>query len=74
LTRPCRRCGTAIGRLVETCPSCGEYNKADVPLYVWAIGGLIVLLLMLLLGDPGAIVQMVGRLLHQEAATVHPVQ
>jgi len=74
LTRPCQRCGTAIGRLVETCPSCGEYNKADVPLYVWAIGGLIVLLLMLLLGDPGAIVQMVGRLLHQEAATVHPVQ
>ena len=63
-----------MGRLVETCPSCGEYNKADVPLYVWAIGGLIVLLLMLLLGDPGAIVQMVGRLLHQEAATVHPVQ
>ena len=74
MTRPCRRCGTAIGRLVETCPSCGEYNKADVPLYVWAIGGLIVLLLMLVLGDPGAIVQMVGRLLQQEAATVHPVQ
>ena len=69
MTRPCRRCGTAIGRLVETCPSCGEYNKADVPLYVWAIGGLIVLLLMLLLGDPGAMVQVVGRLLHQEAAT-----
>jgi hypothetical protein len=72
LTRPCQRCGTAIGRLVETCPSCGEYNKADVPLYVWAIGGLIVLLLMLLLGDPGAIVQMVGRLLHHEAATIQP--
>jgi hypothetical protein len=72
LTRPCRRCGTAIGRLVEICPSCGEYNKADVPLYVWAIGGLIVLLLMLLLGDPGAMVQMVGRLLHREAATVQP--
>ncbi|HEX7199850.1 MAG TPA: hypothetical protein VF213_10260 [Dongiaceae bacterium] len=72
MKRPCRRCGTAIGRLVETCPSCGEYNKADVPLYVWAIGGLIVLGLMLLLGDPGAIVQMLGRLLHQEAATVHP--
>ena len=61
-----------MGRLVETCPSCGEYNKADVPLYVWAIGGLIVLLLMLLLGDPGAMVQMVGRLLHREAATVQP--
>ena len=74
MTRPCRRCGTAIGRLVETCPSCGEYNKADVPLYVWAIGGLIVLLLMLLLGDPGAIVQMVGRLLHHGAATVQPAQ
>jgi len=74
LTRPCRRCGTAIGRLVETCPSCGEYNKADLPVHVWAIGGLIVLLLMLLLGDPGAIVQMVGRLLHQEAATVQPAK
>jgi len=61
-----------MGRLVETCPSCGEYNKADVPLYVWAIGGLIVLLLMLLLGDPGAVVQMVGRLLHHEAATIQP--
>ena len=43
-----------------------------MPLYVWAIGGLIVLLLMLLLGDPGAMVQMVGRLLHREAATVQP--
>jgi len=74
LTRPCQRCGTAIGRLVETCPSCGEYNKADVPLYVWAIGGLIVLLLMLVLGDPGAIVEMVGRILHQEAASVQPAQ
>ena len=39
-----------------------------MPLYVWAIGGLIVLLLMLVLGDPGAIVEMVGRILHQEAA------
>jgi hypothetical protein len=74
LKRPCRRCGTAIGRLVESCPSCGEYNKAHLPIHVWAIGGLIVLLLMMLLGDPGAIVQMVGRLLHQEAATVHPAQ
>ena len=72
MTRPCRRCGTAIGRLVETCPSCGEYNKADLPVHVWAIGALIVLLLMLLLGDPGAIVQMVGRLLHHEAATIQP--
>ena len=43
-----------------------------MPLYVWAIGGLIVLLLMLLLGDPGAVVQMVGRLLHHEAATIQP--
>jgi len=43
-----------------------------VPLYVWAIGGLIVLLLMLLLGDPGAVVEMVGRFLHHGDATVQP--
>ena len=70
MSRPCRRCGTAIGRLVETCPSCGEYNKADVPLYVWAIGGLIVLGFMLLLGDPGAVVRVVSEILHQQAARI----
>jgi hypothetical protein len=52
-----------MGRLVETCPSCGAYNKADLPLYAWAVGGLLVLLLMLILGDPGAIVQVVAKLI-----------
>ena len=54
-----------MGRLVETCPSCGEYNKADVPLYVWAIGGLMVLALTLGLGDPAAVVQVVGDFLNR---------
>jgi hypothetical protein len=59
-----------MGRLVETCPSCGEYNKADLPLYGWVIGGLIVLALMLLLGDPGAVVRVVSEILHQQAARI----
>jgi hypothetical protein len=63
-----------MGRLVETCPSCGEYNKAELPIYVWTAGGLIVLALMLLLGDPGAVVRMVGRILHQEAGTAQPAE
>jgi len=49
-----------MGRLVETCPSCGAENKADPPFYVLAIGALIVLLLILTLGDPGAVVQVVS--------------
>lgn len=52
-----------MARLAETCPSCGEYNKAELPAYVWALGGLIVLLLMLALGDLGAVVRVVGEVL-----------
>jgi hypothetical protein len=53
-----------MGRLVETCPSCGAENKADPPYYVWAIGALIVLLLILGLGDLGAVVRVISDYLH----------
>src|SRR5262249_8655956 len=65
VNRPCSRCGTPIGRLEETCPSCGAYNKAEPPLYVFALGALIVLLLFLLFGDFGAVVRTVSDYLAQ---------
>lgn len=57
-----------MGRLIEDCPSCGAFNKAEIPLYIWAVGGLIVLLLMLSLGDVGAMLQVLGDMLRR----LHP--
>jgi hypothetical protein len=53
--------------LVETCPACGGFNRAERPFYVWLIGGAIVLALILAFGDFGALIQGFGnltRLLH----------
>jgi hypothetical protein len=72
MSRPCRVCGAPMGKWVETCPSCGEYNKAKLPFYGWVIGGLLVLLLMLLLGDPGAIVTVVDKIIHQQPLAASP--
>ena len=61
-----------MGRLVETCPSCGEYNRAQMPFYGWIIGGLIVLALMLALGDPAAVIRVVGDIIHARSAPSEP--
>jgi hypothetical protein len=58
-----------MGKWVETCPSCGAFNKMKLPFYGWVIGGLIVLLL---LGDPGAIVTVVDRIIHQQPLAAPP--
>jgi hypothetical protein len=49
-----------MGRLVETCPSCGGFNRAERPFYVWLIGGLLVLALVFGLGDPAAVLRVAG--------------
>ena len=72
MSRPCRVCGAPMGKMVENCPSCGEYNKAKLPFYGWVIGGLLVLLLMLLLGDPSAVVTVVDKVIHQQPLAAPP--
>ena len=54
-----------MGRLVETCPSCGGFNRAERPFYVWLIGGVLVLALMLGLGDLGAVLRVAGDVIRQ---------
>jgi hypothetical protein len=61
-----------MGRLEEACPSCGEFNRARLPVYVWAIGGLLVIFIVLMLGDPGAVVQVVGDLLDHGSRPLAP--
>jgi len=45
MSRPCRVCGAPMGKWVETCPSCGEFNKVKLPFYGWVIGGMLILLI-----------------------------
>jgi hypothetical protein len=52
-----------MSRLAERCPSCGGRNDPQVPWYAYALGGALVLLLFLALGDPGALVDLVARLI-----------
>jgi hypothetical protein len=65
MARACRHCGATMGRLVEACPSCGGFNRAERPLYVWLIGGALVLALMLGLGDLGAVLRVAGDVMRQ---------
>jgi hypothetical protein len=72
MPRPCQQCGRAIGRTVETCPSCGAFNRAERTIWVWLAGGAIVLTLFLALGDIGAVLQVAGDLLRQIHAALAP--
>ncbi len=72
MPRPCQRCGTPIGRTVETCPQCGAFNRAERTILVWLAGGILVLILFLALGDPGAVLTVAGNLLAQIHAALAP--
>jgi len=63
MPRPCQSCGTPIGRTIETCPNCGAFNRAELTIWVWLAGGIIVLTLFLALGDLGAVLKVAGDLL-----------
>jgi hypothetical protein len=72
MPRSCQQCGTAIGRTVETCPNCGAFNRAKRTIWIWLIGGLIVLELFLALGDPEPVLRVAGNLLRQIHAALTP--
>lgn len=63
MARPCQHCGAAMSRIAERCPECGDRNEPERPWYVYLVGGALVLLIFLWLGDFGALVDFVGRLL-----------
>jgi len=65
MPRPCQSCGAPIGRTIETCPNCGAFNRAELTIWVWLAGGIIVLILFLALGDLGAVLKVAGDLLAQ---------
>jgi lipid-A-disaccharide synthase-like uncharacterized protein len=54
--RPCPHCGQRISRTVDECPHCGTKVQSQRPWYVWLLGGLIVLILFLWLGDLSSLV------------------
>ena len=49
--RPCPHCRQRISRTVDECPYCGAKVQSQRPWYVWLLGGLMVLILFLWLGD-----------------------
>jgi len=53
----CPHCHAPIGRLDDDCPACGKPTGQRPPFYIYVIGGLLVLLLFLALGDPSALLQ-----------------
>jgi hypothetical protein len=61
--RECIHCGARMSRLAERCPSCDGRNDPEIPWYAYAIGIVLVLLAFLGLGDPGALVDFVARLI-----------
>lgn len=63
MARPCPHCGATVSRLADQCPQCGTKLEAERPWYVWVLGGLIVLLLFLALGDIGSLVRFAETLL-----------
>jgi hypothetical protein len=74
MPRLCQSCGTPIGRAIETCPNCGTFNRAELTIWVWLAGGIIVLILFLALGDLGAVLKVAGDLLAQIHSALAPAQ
>ena len=69
LPSPLRERGVQpIGRLDDDCPACGKSTGQRPPFYIYVIGGLLVLLLFLALGDPAALLQFfvnLGQSIHR---------
>lgn len=63
MARRCPRCGASVGGFVEECPSCGQAVPVAMPWWGWVLGGALVLLLFLALGDLATLVQVLGRVL-----------
>jgi hypothetical protein len=72
MSRPCRNCGAAIGRTIETCPQCGAFNRAERTIWVWLAGGFVVLILFLALGDLGVVLRVAGDLLARIHSALAP--
>ncbi|HVY50602.1 hypothetical protein FRZ61_44470 [Hypericibacter adhaerens] len=53
--RPCPHCGQRISRIVDECPYCGTKVQPQRPWYIWILGGIMVLILFLWLGDPASL-------------------
>jgi hypothetical protein len=51
--------------MVETCPNCGAFIRAERTVWVWLVGGVIVVTLFLALGDLGTVLKVAGDLLRQ---------
>ena len=58
----CPSCSAPIGRLDDDCPACGKPTGQRPPFYVYLIGGLLVLLLFLALGDFPALLRFFANL------------
>ena len=47
----CPHCGQRISRTVDECPYCGTRVQSQRPWYIWLLGGLLVLMAFVYLGD-----------------------
>ena len=63
MSRPCQHCGVAMRRLAERCPNCGGHNEPEKPWYIYVVGGAIVLLLFLWLGDLRPLINIIANLI-----------
>jgi hypothetical protein len=51
MARSCPRCGAAVGRLDDDCRACGGKLAGRKPWYIWLLGGFLVLMAFVYLGD-----------------------
>jgi hypothetical protein len=64
----CPFCHAPIRRLDDICPTCGQRTGQRLPWHVYGLGGVLVLLLFLSLGNLQGLVQFVvnlGRMFQQ---------
>jgi hypothetical protein len=51
MARSCPRCGATVSRIDDDCPACGGRLEGRKPWYIWLLGGFLVLMAFVYLGD-----------------------
>jgi hypothetical protein len=60
MTQRCRVCGATAPWLADQCPACGAVRPARTPWYVYLLGGVLAVALLLWMADLEALSRLLG--------------